>query len=128
MTEAVLYDITEQLERIAGAADQLERVAGALENLCVLLKPPAGKKWKGPRFAAGQHLSFFLEDLPTWHYECLRRKLLPAGLAARFLGLTPAQLEAFTERGLITSESGRYDILNLLMWLDAHAHMQRIEQ
>ena len=117
MNEALVYDLTEQLDRIAGA----------LEHLGELMKPPAEDAPPAvPTEGEAPHLSLFLEALPTWQYNCLRRKLLPAGLAAKMLGISPAHLAALTKHGLIQAKGGRYDLLNLLMWLDSQSHNERI--
>lgn len=118
--EVLLYTLLEHTERIADS----------LEKTTALMSPepdePVGSapEAKADRRAA---LSMFLENLPTWQYNCLRRKLLPAGLAAKMLGISPAQLNALTKAGAIKGKGGRYDILNLLMWLDSQANDERTE-
>jgi hypothetical protein len=112
MNDSLIYDLTEQVER----------VAAALENLGDLMKPadddePQTAETADPPKTA--YLSLFLEKLPTWQYNCLRRKLLPASLAAKFLGISTAQLTTLTRHGLIKGKGGRYDLMALLMWLDS---------
>lgn len=102
--------------------EQLERIAAALENIGEAINPPAEEEFKAtetvepPRTS---YLSLFLENLPAWQYDCLRRKLLPAGLAAKILGLSPARLAALAKHGFIKGKGGRYDLMSLLMWLDS---------
>ena len=115
MNEALIYDLTEQLERIAGALEKLTD-GPALEQLF----PKASTiEAQPPRESC---LSLFLEALPNWHYNCLRRKLFPASLAAKILGISSAHLALLTQNGLIKNKGGRYDLLTLLMWLDEEAN------
>jgi hypothetical protein len=115
MSDPLMYDLLEQLERMAAA----------LENIGESMKPPA---WEGPPALQPEgkpqqdeppHLSLFLESLPTWQYNSLRRKLLPAGLAAKILGLSPARLAMLAKHGFIKGQGRRYDVMSLLMWLDS---------
>lgn len=109
---SLMYDVLEQLERIAAA----------LENIGEAMNPPAEEEPKATETAEPprtSYLSLFLENLPAWQYGCLRRKLLPAGLAAKILGLSPARLATLAEHGFIKGKGGRYDLMSLLMWLDS---------
>lgn len=114
MNNSLIYDLTEQVER----------VAAALENLGDLMKPAADDEalslvaTEVPKTA---YLSLFLETLPTWQYNCLRRKVLPASLAAKILRISTAQLSALARHGRIRGKGGRYDLMSLLMWLDSNA-------
>ncbi len=116
MNDSLIYDLTEQVER----------VANALENLSEIMKPVAGdepqrlEELDQPKTA---YLSLFLETLPTWQYNCLRRKLLPASLAAKFLGISTAQLTTLARHGRIKGKGGRYDLMSLLMWLDSSINL-----
>ena len=102
------------------ALEHLERIADALEYQNAMLEP---EKADGPRLEPqieqARHLSLFLENLPTRQYNCLRQKLLPASLAAKFLGITTAQLVCLDRHNFIKGKSGRYDLMSLLMWLDS---------
>lgn len=102
------------------ALEHLERIADALEYQNALLEP---EKDDGPRperkADQARHLSLFLENLPTRQYNCLRQKLLPATLAAKFIGVSIAQLACLTKHDFIKSKGGRYDFLSFLMWLDS---------
>jgi hypothetical protein len=119
MNDALLYDLTEQLERIANSLEQLGEA---------MTEPiPAREAPKQEGVSNTAHLSLFLETLPTWQYNSLRRKLLPAGLAAKTLGISPAHLAALTRQGVIPAKGGRYDMLSLLMWLDSQANEERTE-
>jgi len=102
------------------ALEHLERIADALEYQNAMLEP---EKDDAPRSEQqteqARHLSLFLENLPTRQYNCLRQKLLPASLAAKFLGISTAQLACLDKHNFIKSKSGRYDLMGLLMWLDS---------
>ena len=100
--------------------EHLERIADALEYQNTLLEPEKDDQPR-PELAAehARHLSLFLENLPTRQYNCLRQKLLPASLAAKFLGISPAQLACLERHNFIKGKSGRYDLMGLLMWLDS---------
>jgi len=102
------------------ALEHLERIADALEYQNALLEPA---KDDSPRpeqqTEQGRHLSLFLENLPTRQYNCLRQKLLPASMAAKFLGISPAQLACLEKHNFIKGKGGRYDLMSLLMWLDS---------
>ena len=111
----ILYDLIEQLERIAGALEKLSDKPTPEQVF-----PKASAIETKPKREAC--LSLFLEALPTWNYNCLRRKLLPASLAAKLLGISSGQLTSLTQNGLIKNKGGRYDLLSLLMWLDEEAN------
>ena len=107
MDSPIVYDLI----------DQLERVCSSLEKLSSVLEPkPGAVSTFNPE--PQPHLSLFLEALPGRHYNCLRRKLLPPGLAAKILGLSPGHLSFLTKTGRLKSAGNRYDLLSLLMWLD----------
>ncbi|MDR2946203.1 MAG: hypothetical protein LBV79_05605 [Candidatus Adiutrix sp.] len=115
MNDPLIYDLTEQVERLAAA----------VENLGDIMKPepddePRGLETADPPKTA--YLSLFLESLPAWQYNALRRKLLPASLAAKVLGISTAQLTTLARHGRIRGKGGRYDLMSLLMWLDADAN------
>lgn len=123
MNETVLYDLTEQLERIAGV---LEGFNETMKPLATGLTALNGYAEPLPEdepvdASAGRHLSLFLENLPTWQYNCLRRKVIPLSMAAKILGVSSPELATLTRLGAIKAKSGRYDVLNLLMWLDSQA-------
>lgn len=112
--------------------DQLERVADGLENLCVQLEclndyfkvfipRNNGDAREAPASSpspAAPPLSLFFESLPTWVYNNLRRKSIPSHLAAKIIGLPQSQLAKLTEIGLIRGKSGRYDLVELLGYLE----------
>ena len=112
--------------------DQLERVADGLENLCAQLerlndcsqgfipgrKGNAGIASVPASNPAAPPLSLFFESLPTWVYSNLRRKVVPAHLAGKMLGLPQSQLVRLTEVGLIRGKNGRYDLVELLGYLE----------
>lgn len=117
MDTAPLYDLTEQLERIAGA---LEKITSD--------QTPEASFYNSTPFPPNreddQHLSLFLESLPTWRYNCLRRKLLSSAVAAKILGISNAHLLLLTKHKVIKSKDGLYDVLTLLMWLDDQSKSQ----
>ena len=112
--------------------DQLERVADGLENLCAQLERlndcsqgfiPGKKRNAGSTSvplsnSVAPPLSLFFESLPTWVYNNLRRKSIPAHMAAKIIGLPQSQLIRLTEIGLIHGKSGRYDLVELLGYLE----------
>ena len=102
------------------ALEHLERIADALEYQNALLEPEkSGDLAPVPDADQRRHLSLFLENLPSRQYNCLRQKLLPASLAAKFLGISPAQLACLEKHNFIKGKGGRYDLMSLLMWLDS---------
>ena len=102
------------------ALELLERIADALEFQNAMLEPEKDDASRlVPQTEQARHLSLFLENLPTRQYNCLRQKLLPASLAARFLGISTAQLACLDKHNFIKGKSGRYDLMSLLMWLDS---------
>jgi hypothetical protein len=112
MNNSLIYDLTEQVERLANA----------VENLGDAMKPALDDEPRSLEIAdppPTAYLSLFLESLPTWQYNALRRKLLPASLAAKVLGISTTQLTTLAKHGRIRGKGGRYDIMSLLMWLDA---------
>lgn len=106
-TAPIIYDLTEQVARLA---DVLEKMSESGQTKALMAIDDEQEK--------ATYLSRFLEALPNWHYNCLRRKLLPASLAAKILGLSQHHLGKLTDEGRIKSDGGRYDLLTLLMWLD----------
>lgn len=121
----VIYDLIEQLERIADQlgrmADVAERVGGLSASRNDYQTAKMGIESPSPEsfVRKEEYLSRFLEILPTWNYNCLRRKMIPASMAAKLLGVSPAQLTSLTDHGRIKSKAGRYDLMSLLMWLDS---------
>lgn len=119
----VIYDLIEQLERLAS---QLERLADGTGKPAGLLEEPDGippaetdSGETDSLIRKEEYLSRFLENLPTWNYNCLRRRMIPANLAAKMLGISPVQLSVLTSHGRLRAKGGRYDLLSLLMWLDS---------
>lgn len=100
--------------------EHLERIADALEHQNALLEPEKSN-YHRPEQDGEQvrHLSLFLEKLPEHQYNCLRQKLLTTGQAARFLGISVAQLACLTKHKFIKGERGHYAMMDLLMWLDS---------
>jgi hypothetical protein len=109
--------LLEHLERIADAFDQQNEL---LEQQNAFWEAPAPDE-QAPA-SGGQlprHLSLFLENLPTRDYNYLRQKLIPAHLACKILGISPAQLTCLDNHNFIKGKGGRYDVVSLLMWLDS---------
>ncbi|MDR2945584.1 MAG: hypothetical protein LBV79_02405 [Candidatus Adiutrix sp.] len=108
------------LEHVERMADALERQNNMLERQGVLLNALVqGEEPQTGGNHAPRHLSLFLESLPTRNYNHLRQKLVPIDMAAKILGLSPAQLLCLERHKFIKSEGGRYDVMGLLMWLDS---------
>lgn len=99
--------------------EHLERIADALEYQNALFEPEKDAVRPEQTAEQARHLSLFLENLPTRQYNCLRQKLLPASLAAKFLGISAAQLSCLDQHNFIKGKGGRYDLMSLLMWLDS---------
>jgi hypothetical protein len=112
MTHPVAYDIEEQLGRIA---DGLEALVKVMEPVDELREFSAGKVTDQP-----PHLSLFIEKLPSWQYNCLRRKMIPTKTAAMLLGLSPAQLVNLERKRHIQSNSDHYSLIQILEYLDGH--------
>ncbi|MDR2945262.1 MAG: hypothetical protein LBV79_00740 [Candidatus Adiutrix sp.] len=108
------------LEHVERMADALDRQNEMLERQGVLLdaltqsERPQTFSSRAPR-----HLSLFLESLPSRNYNHLRQKIIPIDMAAKILGLSPAQLLCLERHKFIKGEAGRYDVVSLLMWLDS---------
>lgn len=111
MNDALQYAILEQLERIADAIES-RNVEAEQELECLKLPPEA------PPPDEEAYLSKYLERIPTFVYNSLRQKLLPASLAARIIGIPPAQLSRLAELKVIASSRGRFDVMSLLMMVD----------
>lgn len=99
--------------------EHLERIADALEHQNSLMEPDVSTVNLEALRDQTRHLSLFLERLPTRNYNCLRQKIIPANLAAKCLGISPAQLACLDNHNFIKGKSGRYDLLGILMWLDS---------
>ena len=118
------FAFLEQLERLT---DTLEHLTEAVDKLAErrpsLNIQPADSASVVVETATDlrpeEHLSRFLENLPNWHYNCLRRKMIPASLAAKVLGISMPQLATLTRHDKIKAKGGRYDLISLLMWLDS---------
>ena len=111
--------LVEQIERLADASERrnelLEQYTTCQEPLWQDGQPPS-KTGDGQ---SPRHLSLFVEGLPTRNYNHLRQKLIPASVAARILGISPAQLDCLDKHNFIKGKGGRYDVLGILMWLDS---------
>ncbi len=118
MNNLLLSDIAKYAARIA---DALERQNDLLEGGDAPFGVPS--PYRLFEETSGQepprHLSLFLENLPTRNYEHLRLKLIPAGVAADILGISPKELAWLDAHAFIKSENGLYDVLSILMWLDS---------
>jgi len=112
MTHPVAYDIEEQLGRIA---DGLEALVRVMEPVDEVREIPAENETDQP-----PHLSLFLEKIPNWQYNCLRRKMIPTKTAAMLLGLSPAQLAGLERKRHIQGKSGRYSLIQILEYMDGH--------
>ena len=133
MNENIQYAIHDQLERIA---DGLESLGAHIERLTECLAANGVHQGDAPDFnpatsapVAAPPLSLFFESLPTWVYNHMRRKTIPVHLAARIIGLHRSQLVRLTEIGLIKGKNGRYDLVELLGYLeDVFSEYERHEQ
>jgi hypothetical protein len=113
MNQEVAYDIEEQLGRIA---DGLDALVKTMEPGDDMRESPA----ENVTGTSQPHLSLFLEDLPTWQYNCLRRKILPTKTVATLLGLSPAQLVNLERKRHIQGKSGRFSLIQVLEYMDRH--------
>ena len=122
MNENMQYAIHDQLERVA---DGLENLCAQIERLNDYFQVSIPRQANGADMApapvsscSAPPLSLFFESLPTWVYNNLRRKSIPAHMAAKIIGLPQSQLVRLTEIGLIRGKSGRYDLVELLGYLE----------
>lgn len=121
MNENMQYAIHDQLERIADGLEslgaQIERLVDCLAAGGVHLSDTPDSS-PVPAAPAAPPLSQYFESLPTWVYNNMRRKTIPVHLAARIVGLHRSQLVRLTEIGLIKGKNGRYDLVELLGYIE----------
>lgn len=117
MNESIQFAIHDQLERVA---DGLDQVGALLERLAMVFETMGfndDSAKKSPPVSAPP-LSLFFESLPTWLYNNFRRKNIPAHLAASIIGQPQGQLARLAEMGMIHGKAGRYDLMDLLGYLE----------